>query len=389
MFHESPIAGLMREEARPLLGLRFLVGAAAVVVIVGGMRAAEPILVPFFLAAFLSILASPAVFWLKGRGFPYILGVALIVMAMLAVGLGIGALVGTSINDFTRAVPSYQQRLYQEIWGWVVWLESHGIPASKFNDQFLELMDPAAAMSLAGQLLTNVGSVVTDAVLILLTVIFMLLEASGMPTKLRAAIGNPSADLSTFRQFTSMVERYLVIKTIVSLCVGVLIGLWVALLGIDYPVLWGLVAFLLNYIPNIGSIIAAIPAILLAIVQHGLPVAFVATLGYVGINLVTGNLLEPRLLGRSLGLSTLIVFLSLVFWGWVFGTMGMLLSVPLTMTVKIALEHNPKTRWIAILLGPEVAAHDEVEHLEAGEAEDEPAPAHETPPLAEDAPQKA
>jgi predicted PurR-regulated permease PerM len=135
--------------------------------------------------------------------------------------------------------------------------------------------------------------------------------------------------------------------------------MWLYVLGVDYVLLWALLAFLLNYIPNIGSIIAAIPAVLLALAQLGPAVAGLTALGFVLTNTVMGNMVEPRFLGRGLGLSTLVVFLSLIFWGWLLGTVGMLLSVPLTMIVKIALEGNDDTRWIALLLASEDVTLDD------------------------------
>jgi len=146
-------------------------------------------------------------------------------------------------------------------------------------------------------------------------------------------------------------NKYLAIKTIFSLATGILVGIWLFILGVDYPILWGLLAFLLNYVPNIGSIIAAIPACLVALIQLGPVYALSAALGYLVLNIAIGSILEPRFMGRGLGLSTLVVFLSLVFWGWVLGPVGMLLSVPLTMIVKIALEGRDDTRKMAILLG--------------------------------------
>ena len=112
---------------------------------------------------------------------------------------------------------------------------------------------------------------------------------------------------------------------------------------------------MLNYVPNIGSIFAAIPGVLTALVQFSALKAGYAAAGYIGINLLVGSVIEPRFMGRGLGMSTLVVFLSLVFWGWVLGPVGMLLSVPLTMILRIALEGNEDTRWIAVLLGPEIS----------------------------------
>jgi len=145
----------------------------------------------------------------------------------------------------------------------------------------------------------------------------------------------------------------MVIKTFMSLASGILIAVWLYILGVDYPILWGFLAFLLNYIPNIGSIVAAIPAVILAVVQLGFGSALLVAAGYIVVNFVEGNVIEPRLMGRKLGLSTLVVFLSLIFWGGLLGFVGAILSIPLTMTLKFAFENSESTRWIAVLLGSE------------------------------------
>src|SRR5690606_25400577 len=150
---------------------------------------------------------------------------------------------------------------------------------------------------------------------------------------------------------TREVQRFLAIKTLISLATGILIGVSVWLAGLDFALLLGLLAFLLNYVPNIGSILAAIPGIMLALIQYGVSRALIVLAAYLAVNVALGNILEPNLMGRRFGLSTLIVVLSLIFWGWVLGPVGMLLSVPLTMIVKIMLEHTQDFRWLAILLG--------------------------------------
>jgi predicted PurR-regulated permease PerM len=136
----------------------------------------------------------------------------------------------------------------------------------------------------------------------------------------------------------------------VSLGTGIFIGIWLYVLGVDHFLLWAVLAFMLNFIPNIGSIIAAIPAVFMAFVEFGFAKAGLAGLGFVIVNMVMGNVIEPRFMGRGLGLSTLVVFLSLIFWGWLLGSVGMLLSVPLTMVVKIAMESREETQWLALLL---------------------------------------
>jgi predicted PurR-regulated permease PerM len=181
---------------------------------------------------------------------------------------------------------------------------------------------------------------------------FILLEAAGLPEKLQAAFGWEKEHMTRLSKARQEVQRYLGIKTLISTVTGVVIFLWVWLLGVDFPVVWGLLAFFLNYIPNLGSILAALPAVLLAGIELGLGRALLVALGYVTVNLVLGNFVDPYLMGRRLGLSTLVVFLSLLFWGWVWGPVGMLLSVPLTMMLKIVLENTRDFRWLAHLLGP-------------------------------------
>ena len=141
-------------------------------------------------------------------------------------------------------------------------------------------------------------------------------------------------------------------------------------LGVDFPLLWAMLAFLLNYIPTIGSIIAAVPAVLIALVQLGPGEASATAIGFVGINMVFGNIIEPRLMGYGVGVSPLVVFIGLFFWGWVFGPIGMLLSVPLTMTLKLALESDKRTRWIAILIGSERDAEYALAHRSASRADE-------------------
>jgi predicted PurR-regulated permease PerM len=152
-------------------------------------------------------------------------------------------------------------------------------------------------------------------------------------------------------QFSDSVHSYLGIKAAISLVTGLLIFIWLSILGVDYAVLWGLLAFLLNFVPTVGSFIAAVPAVLLAVVQLGLLHAGLTLAGFVVVNLVMGNMIEPRWMGRGLNLSPLVVFVSLVLWGWVLGPVGMLLSIPLTIMIKIALESQQETRWIGIMLG--------------------------------------
>ncbi|MFO7578237.1 MAG: AI-2E family transporter [Pelovirga sp.] len=331
-----------------------LVAFAALVIIIAGLKAAQALLVPFLLAFFISIICAGPFYWLRQRRVPAAIALLLVIVVVMLGGLVVLLIIGTSVNDFTSQLPLYEQQLRTQSLVLFDWLEQFGIHLSR--QFFFDYFNPGSIMQSAGRMLAAAGGVLTNSFLILLTVIFILFEAAGMPNKLRAALKDADTSLSSFEKFITGVRTYLVIKTLISLCTGIIISGGLMFIGLDYPLLWGLIAFLLNYVPNIGSIIAAVPAVLLALVQLGpLPTLLVAIL-YLATNVIMGNALEPRLMGKSLGLSTLVVFLSLVFWGWVLGPVGMLLSVPLTMIMKIALEVNPSTLWLAILLGSDIPA---------------------------------
>jgi predicted PurR-regulated permease PerM len=167
---------------------------------------------------------------------------------------------------------------------------------------------------------------------------------------MKSVLKDPEESLPRIEAFRGAVQRYVALKSLISIATGILIWIWLLVLGIDFAPLWGFMAFLLNYIPNIGSILAAIPAVSLALVQLGPGSAVAALAGYLVVNNVVGNFVEPRIMGRGMGLSTLVVFISLVAWGWIFGTIGMLLSVPLTMTLKIGFESSRDHRWVSRLL---------------------------------------
>ncbi|MFQ3237620.1 MAG: AI-2 transport protein TqsA [Paraglaciecola sp.] len=338
-------------QAKPSASLKVLLILASLVVVLAGIKAASSIVVPFLLSVFIAMACSPLISWANKYKVPQALSVILVIVLIVVFGFMLAGLVGQSMNDFSQDVPQYRQQLQEQFaWG-IGQLEAFNIHINAA--QLLSYFDPGVAMNMATNLITSLGSVLTNFLLILLIVVFMLFEAESFPRKIHIALDDPDMKMRQIDKFLLSVKNYLAIKTLVSLATGFIIALWLYVLGVDYVLLWAMLAFLLNYIPNIGSIIAAIPAVLLALVQLGPAVAGLSALGFVLTNTVMGNMVEPRFLGRGLGLSTLVVFLSLIFWGWLLGTVGMLLSVPLTMIVKIALEGNDDTRWIALLLASE------------------------------------
>jgi predicted PurR-regulated permease PerM len=338
----------MQSKTRNVEPFYWLLGSAAFVVVIAGLRAAQSLVVPFLIAAFIAVICTPALQWLQRKGAPEWLAIIMVVCAVSAVALVVVAIATGSINEFVQQVPKYENNLAEKEAELTNWLKQK---YSSVADEFGKQLNSAAVMGYIKSALIGLTSAFSNVFLVLLTVLFMLLEATGFPRKLLALSNGQPGSLQKAEKVRQAIVHYISLKTALSLLTGVLVGLLVMALRIDFPILWGMMAFLLNFIPNVGSILAAIPAVLLAVVQHDLSTALLAVAGYGVINVVIGNVVEPRVMGKGLGLSTLVVFVSLVFWGWVLGLVGMLLSVPLTMIVKIVMESFDETRWLAVLLG--------------------------------------
>jgi predicted PurR-regulated permease PerM len=340
----------MNKDHPKMTSSQILITVAAFVIVVAGMRASVVILVPFLLAVFIAIIGAPPLFWMQRKGIPNWISLFIVILGIFFIGFLIAGLVGSSVKAFSRDLPAYESKFRQYTASIVSWLGTHGVDPSGLA--LPEIFNPGAAMKLVATLLNSLSKVLTNGFLILMTVILMLVEASSLPGKLRNMLADPEHSLVHFDKFIDNLKRYIAIKTLISLVTGIVITVWLTILRVDYPFLWGLLAFALNYIPTIGSIIAAVPAVLITVGVAA---------GYLVINMLMSSVIEPRLMGRRLGLSTLVVFLSLLFWGWVLGPIGMLLSVPLTITAKIALESREETRWLAILLGPEFISKEVLE----------------------------
>jgi predicted PurR-regulated permease PerM len=346
----------MTQQSNSQRGFRFLVTAAALVIIIGGINQAQSVLESLLVAVFLAMLGTPPVLWLERKRIPSVPAVLFVVGGMVVILLIVGAIVGASISSFYTELPVYQARLQEHVSAIKSFFAAKGIRG--MDKVLLGYVNPGAVMNLTARLFAELGSALSNIALILLTVAFILFEASSFPIKLRSVLGDPRQAFPQVTRFVDDIERYMAIKTLISLATGILIGTWLAILGVDFPILWGFLAFLLNYVPSIGSTVAAIPAVLLAFIQLGIGRAVVATAGYMAVNFVLDNVIETKLMGRRLGLSTLVVFLSLIFWGSLLGPVGMVLCIPLTMTLKFACENNKDTRWIAVLLGPEAPAEN-------------------------------
>lgn len=325
-----------------------LLVTAAIFIILAGLKLAANILVPFLLSIFIAIICNPLINKANQYKIPRGISVTLVILVFVAIVFSLAGLVGKSLNELSHLLPEYRVQLNAQFFQLTQHLAPYNIHIS--NKLLMQYFDPAAALRLATNMLSGLGNMMANFFLILFTVVFMLFEASSLPIKLHFALDDPQMRQQQIDRFLVAVNHYVAIKTLVSIATGVTVSIMLWAFGLNFYLLWGVLAFLLNYIPNIGSIIAAVPAMSLAVLQLGLSEAGLIGLGYMVINTLMGNVIEPRFLGKGLGLSTLVVFLSLIFWGWLLGTVGMLLSIPLTMIIKIALESSQEGRWFAILL---------------------------------------
>ena len=336
--------------------LRILLIIACIVVLIAGLQAASAIILPILVAVFLAVICTPPVAWLQRKGLPDWAAVLTVFLVVLVAFVVLSLVVTSSISSFQARLPEYEKELQEPVNHIVAWLAGHDVAVSPA--QIREQFDSSKLTGLLSSGLSAVATVLSNTVLVMLTVVFVLAEAAVLPRKLRIISGNPEEDVEWASSVLGDLRVYLAVKTQCSLIVAVTSTVFLWLMGVDYPVLWGLLAFLLNFIPTLGSIIASIPPIVLGLILDGIGGGVVVAVWYLIINTAVGSILEPKMMGRRLGLSTLVVFLSMVFWGWVWGPVGMVLSVPLTMVVKILLEHTDDLRWLAILLG---SASDDAE----------------------------
>ncbi len=356
-------------------GRQVLITLAALVIVLAGLRQAEPIVVPVLLAAFIAILTAPPVRWLEKHRVPTWLAVTLVLLGVLGVMALLGLLLGSSIPNFTQRLPEYRERLDVAIEQFTDWIDTFGLRIGRRD--LLRYVDTERITEYAGTVVTAVGGMLSDTLFVLIALGFMLAEASGLPRKLEVASGHEGQDrregqdgreLGSHVAVIHNIQRYLWIHTLISLANGVCAGLLCWAVGVEYAVLWGVLAFLLNYIPTIGSFLAGFAPTALALLTHGWVQALIIIVGYAAFNTVLDSIIEPRVLGKRLGLSALVVFLSMVFWGFVLGGVGMFLSVPLTMVVKMLFESSQDMRGVAVML----ASSAEVEDRYAKDGDDEP-----------------
>jgi predicted PurR-regulated permease PerM len=327
------------------IGYYFIV-MASIIIVLAGVKFASVIIVPFLLSLFIAIILSPLYNFFRSKHIPDTLSILMVMAVFLFFLALIAKLIGSSVHQFSANIDLYATKMtayYQSFSNFTKGL-GFEIPAN----ELASIVNSKQIMKFSTAIFESISAIFTNGFIVILTVVFMLLESQHFTSKIEFT---DEATMTHINQIFSQIKSYMVIKALISLLTGFIIYASLTLIGTDYAFLWGVLAFLLNFIPNIGSIIAAVPAVLITLVQLGGLSALLVSLLYLVVNIVIGSIVEPKVMGRGLGLSTLVVFISLIFWGWLLGLVGMLLSIPLTIMAKIIFAANEKTQWIAVLLG--------------------------------------
>jgi len=331
--------------------LPFALNFAAFVIIIGGTMYAESIINPFLMALFISIICAAPINWLQKKNVPQGISITLVFVSILVIFIVFGQVIGNSVSSFSEDLPQYEKKLGEVGNTALQFFHEKGINIA--TDKITDAVKPSEIMGYTAGFLDQMGGFMGNAATLFFLVLFLLMELDSISVKAKAIAKNTNVNISYWETISKSIRHYLSIKTTASFLTGLVIWICLKLIGVNYAIVWALLAFLLNYIPNIGSILAAVPAVLFALIQLGIGGALWTIIAFVVVNMTIGNVIEPKMMGKGLGLSTFIVFASLIFWGFVLGTVGMVLSVPLTMTIKIMLEQKPKTKWIAVVLGTE------------------------------------
>ena len=330
--------------------------ASACIIVIAGLKIGAPIINPVLMAVFFSVIIYHPINWLKKKGVNGILSIVIVVLGLAIVLFGMGGAVTKSIIQFSQNLPYYKNELHEITRSTVSMLNGYGLNVSP--DTVAQNFSAGSVFGYASKFVTGVGGVLGQITLLVLVVAFILGETNSFPIKLKAVLKDPDISLGNITVISKNIRYYLGVKTLTGLIGGTSVAIVLFIMHIEYAIIWGILVLLMRYIPNIGSVIAAIPIMLFVLIQDGLSGVLYVGIAYGMINFVLGQIIEPKFLAKGMNLSTLAVFLSLVFWGWILGDIGMLLAVPITMAMKISFETRDNSRWMAIMLGSEESAKD-------------------------------
>lgn len=328
-----------------------IVYLASFAVVAFGLKTASSIVLPFLMAIFIAIIISPLIDKLMEFKIPRIIAF-IVVVGVIFSSLGVvTSVVVKTINGLLGHLPELQLKFKAFSDSISAFAMEYGIELSSTMGSDL---DPNKIFATLTSLLKGSTEIISKSFFVFLLITFMLFEKHIFVQKVTYfASKNPHTQMIV-DTFISNLKRYLAIKFIASFATGIIVWGGLNIIGVAYAPLWGVVAFVLNFIPTIGSIAAAIPALLVALLLNDISTALWVLALYLITNIAIGNFIEPKFLGKGLGISTLVVLLSLLFWGFLFGIGGMFLAIPLTMSLKIALDANPNTKFIAVLLSDKI-----------------------------------
>lgn len=349
-----------------------LLALACLIVVLAGMKAAAGFLVPIAFAFFLSILSYPLTRWLVRLHLPRALALGLTIAVNIAVVAGLIYSAISLIGSFQQELPRYLSAVERQVNQAAAWMQEQGVEGAAAAAQrmfdwgglirYLTQQDVMTAIgSMLGSTFGTVAAVFASMVIVFITMIFILMEAHGTNQRILAVQLAGGPDLTTLLQSVTDIQKYLGIKTLISFLTGLLAGVCCLLFGLKYPLLWAILAFVFNFIPAVGSSLASFPAIIEALVQNGWGSAIGMALSYGLINFSLDNFVQPTLLGRRFGISSLVVILSVIFWGWLWGPVGMFLAVPLTMVIKVLLDNSEEFRWISVAMSKKKVVGHEVQ----------------------------
>jgi AI-2 transport protein TqsA len=327
--------------------LRVVLLLAALVVVFVGMRLAAPILNPIFFAVVLALLFSPIYAWLRRRGVPTPLALVIMLVGLTVLFLGIGGILGVSIARFSGEIGSYTGKLNGQLDNIQSLTKSLGISKADLH----KALSPSALTGAIGAILSGVADFLSNLFLILIIVLFLLAEGPAMMNRLRASTATDHPQVERLAVFGQSVIRQLGLRAIVNLVTAAGVTILLLVLRVDFPLMWGVLAFFLSFIPWIGLPLAVAPAVVLALAEHGLTSALLVIAGVIVINILAENALSPMLMGRGLSISPTVLFLGFIFWAWLLGGPGAFLAAPLTIFLILMLETFPETRWLANVMG--------------------------------------
>lgn len=328
--------------------LRLLLGGGGLVLLIAGMRAAADVINPFLLALIFAFTFGPLLGKLQDRGFPAWLALLLTIFFILGGTILLLIFIGTALNQLIEALPSYQSSAQEQTADIQTSLANLGIN----TQSVLQAFDPSKLFGVLESVVVAVINAGAATVFMLFILAFMLFESTGLPRKLSGPLLSDHQFIQRFINFGADIRHYVLVLTWINFLVGVGDAIFLFILGVDFPILWGLLAWFMGYIPSVGFWLALIPPVMLAYAESGAGLALIVFLGYVLINGSVQNVVQPKLMGDQLNLSPLVVVASLFIWTWILGPVGALIAVPMTMGVQqLVLGSSEGSLWLADLMG--------------------------------------